>query len=422
MKLAVRYQRINLLITLIIFLLASAAFYALLHHVLILQIDEETEVEQHEIQTYINRFDALPPNIVAVEDQIVRYEKVAAPLAKSIRRTVVLEDEIEHETGDFRQLVFTVRAGGQWYRVSVSKSLEATAHLADSIGLIALGTIALMLLITFLINRIVLRRLWKPFYTTIHQLRDFKIDGPAKLLLAPTSTDEFALLNTTLEAATSKASKDYQVLKEFTENASHELQTPLAIVRSKLDLLIQDEALSEPQSHLIQDAYAAIRRMSHLNQSLLLLAKIENGQYGDQEEISLEKLLSEKLSLFDTLITDKKLTVSLSLQPVILFINPDLADMLLNNLISNAIHHNHRGGFIDVKLNEHSLTICNTAAGKELAPAGLFNRFYKTTSGATRTGLGLAIAKQVCDVSGFAINYRYEDGNRHCFSVHWKTP
>ena len=421
MKLATRYQRTNLIATLTIFLLAGAAFYFLMHRVLIFQVDEDLEIEQHEIQSYASRFDALPQNTIPVEDQIVSFKKVAGPMPNPIRQMVVLKDEVEKEKGDFRQLVFTVQARGQWYQVSVSKSLEGTKGLAHSIELIALITIGLMLLVSFLINQIVLRRLWKPFYKTIDQLTAFEIGNKQGLIFPSVTVDEFALLNKTLESATTKASHDYEILKEFTENAAHELQTPLAVIRSKLDLLIQDKDLSEAQSSIIQDTYSAIRRMAYLNQSLLTLAKIEGGQFAEKAILDIKVLLQEKLLLFDELIRDKELRIVTNAETVLLEINPALADIMLNNLISNAIFHNQVKGELDIKLTVLGLAICNTSGNGALNEGHLFTRFYKATSDTTRTGLGLAITKQICTVSGYAINYNYDQNRLHCFSITWNA-
>ena len=418
MKLAASYQRSNLLTTIFLFLLAGAAFYLLLNRVMIFQVDEDLEIEQHEIETYTKRFGSLPQNVMQVEDQVVTFEQASLPITAPIRRTVTLLDEVEHEKGDFRQLLFTVRAGTQWYRISVSKSLEGTKGLTHLIGLIALAIIALLLLASFLINRIILRRLWAPFYKTIERIKHFELGNNAGLTWPSISIDEFALLNKTLSQTTQKASEDYKILKEFTENASHELQTPLAIVRAKLDLLIQEETLSQKQSRIIQDAYIAVRRMTHLNKSLLVLAKIEGGQYEEKAGVAMKLLLEEKLVLFEAFIADKALVVDTSLAQVSLRISPALADMLLNNLLSNAIHHNSNGGSLSIKLSAQKLMICNTSPNRALVPENLFSRFYKTTSGATRTGLGLAIARQVCDNSGYKMLYDYMN-EQHCFSVYW---
>lgn len=419
MKLAARFQRSNFLATLLIFLLASLAFYILLHRVLIFQVDEDLELEQHEIQNYVKRYGVVPQHQLPVEDRIIKIEPVDYMLQKPIKKTTLLRDEVEHEEGTFRQLIFTIQAGGKWYKISVSKSLEATEGLARSIGLIGLITIALLLITSFLINNFILQKLWSPFYQTIDRMRAFELGQQEKQAWPAVAIDEFALLNETLKTAIGKAEKDYKVLKEFTQNASHELQTPLAIIRSKLDLLIQEEQLSPTQSGIIQDTYDAVSRMAYLNKSLLTLARIEGGQYGERSFLMINELLVEKLINFESFIEAKSLKVEQKMIPSKLNVNPDLVGILLNNLISNAIHHNYWGGCIRIVLDSQSLSICNSSKTPILKEAGLFTRFYKTDSGTTRTGLGLAIVKQVCDASGLRIIYHFEGDDLHCFEIKW---
>jgi signal transduction histidine kinase len=419
MKLATRYQRSNLIITLVIFIMASVAFYALLRQKLIFQVDEDLEIEQHEIEAYVARFGTMPNIMMPVEDQVVQVVPARKALPRRIRRTVKLYDAVEGEAGDFRQLVFTIDVGGSLQQVSVSKSLEATRGLTRSIGLIALVTIAVMLALSTLINRIILQRLWKPFYDTIGRLRSFDLGLQPAIELPNVTVDEFALLNTTLTTVTGKAAADYKVLKEFTENAAHELQTPLAIVRSKLDLFIQDEALSEQQSRLIQDAYEGLQRLTHLNQSLLQLAKIEGGHYMESSMVDIKALIAGKIADLDDMLRDQGLQVHTVLSDCSVTMNATLADLLLNNLLTNAIRHNRSEGRINISLDAERLSICNTSNGGPLAEADLFARFSKTSDTSNGTGLGLAISKQICEASGCAITYAFSTKRLHCFTVLW---
>jgi signal transduction histidine kinase len=162
-------------------------------------------------------------------------------------------------------------------------------------------------------------------------------------------------MNQTLEKTTSQARREYSLLKEFTENASHEMQTPLAIIRSKLDLLIQDENLSEDQSKTMQSAYSAIEKLSRLNQSLLLLAKIENNQFAETTNIDLKQKIEEKLDAFHELWQNQNISVSSSLKDATVDLNSELTEILLNNLLSNATRHNFSNGSIRIILNEKQL-------------------------------------------------------------------
>ena len=294
MKLAARYNRINLAVTLGILLVASAAFYFLLHRILVHQLDEDLEIEMVRIQSYVAQHNRLPDDGLTVPDLMVRYERPTVPIKLERYRSLVMHDVAEDHTNLFRQLSFPLQVGSTQFTTHVSKSQEASEATMRAILGVAAATVLLMLAISILLNRIVLRKLWTPFYKTLDKVKDFQL-GSAPLSLPPTRTDEFRLMNSTLEAATGKASHDYQLLKEFTENASHELQTPLSIIRSKLDLIIQDEALTAAQSIHVSGAYDAVQRLVHLNSSLLLLAKVEGGQFESGGTIDVRVALEEKL-------------------------------------------------------------------------------------------------------------------------------
>jgi signal transduction histidine kinase len=226
-------------------------------------------------------------------------------------------------------------------------------------------------------------------------------------------------MNETLRNATHQAQYDYAVLKEFTENAAHELQTPLAVIRSKLDLMIQDEELSESHTHTLLTTYKAIDKLSRLNQSLLLLAKIENKQYDETQAVDLKKKLEEKIEEFEELWASQELKVSSHLKSIQRTMNPELAEILLNNLLSNATRHNFPGGQIRIKLTEQSLIVANTSPHSELDHSRLFTRFYKPAPHNENNGLGLSIIKQICEVSGFQISYSRKD-QMHEFKILWK--
>lgn len=419
MKLFTRYNRINLFATVVIFLLAGIAFYFLLRYVLTDQVDEDLKIEQREIQTYVNKYHRLP-EIIAVKDQQINYTPVKKEKDSRTFRTIRLFDPMEKEKGVFRQLTFFVKTGDQWYEVTVSKSLEGTDDMIQSLITITLTTILLILVVSLIINRMLLRKLWQPFYDSLTAMRGFELDNKQPPQFPVTTIDEFTLMNDTLKYATAKAGQDYLALKEFTENASHELQTPLAIIQSKLDLLIQDEHLSEPQSNAVQSAYGAIQKLSRLNQSLLLLTKIENGQYTERSSINLSLKITEKLEQFEEMLVSKSITVTKETDDNIeIFMNPMLADILLNNLLSNAIKYNRPQGTIGLVVKQGLFEINNSGAGSgALDEARLFRRFGKTGQVKDGVGLGVAIIKQVAGISGLTTSYLYTN-QCHRFLFTW---
>jgi signal transduction histidine kinase len=213
--------------------------------------------------------------------------------------------------------------------------------------------------------------------------------------------------------------QDYQTLKDFADNASHEMQTPLAIINSKLDLMIQEQHLSERQMSQLQAMYDAVGRLSKLNQSLLLLTKLENNQFAHTSPVQLDSLIRQKWVQFEDLIEAKRLRVSLDLQPVLVNMNEYLADILLNNLFSNAIRHNTADGSIEIGLSNGQLSISNTGSALHFDRAGIFDRFAKNNY-SEGTGLGLAISRQICDNHHFSISYSFREPV-HSFAILFNT-
>jgi signal transduction histidine kinase len=221
-----------------------------------------------------------------------------------------------------------------------------------------------------------------------------------------TNITEFQKLNAVLNQMSIKIRQDFFNLKEFTENASHEIQTPLAIAKSKLEILIQSENLSKPQLDLIQSVDESITRLSKLNTGLLLISKIDNNQYSEFQTISVGPLIEHSLENLEDFINRKDLKVTLDLKDrPELRLNPVLAEILINNLINNAIKHNYTGGFIKVELTSSMLTVSNSGEHLNEDPEKLFNRFKKSNKNSDSLGLGLAIVRKICNYHGMKIRY-----------------
>jgi len=416
MNLLSRYYRVNIIATITVVLLTSIFYYFMIHYVLIEQLDNALKVEEQEILDFIRTNGNLPAPS-SYKDQEVAFAPASA--AGSVRRFSTTDSynkaADEHEAS--RRLVFPVIVQGKTYDVFVYKSQEETEDLVQLIVAITLVAVVLLLLIVFLINRFVLRRLWKPFNSTLQQLEKFNLSGADKLILEPTTITEFRQLNDAVSVMTKQVSQEYDTLKRFTENASHEIQTPLAIINSKLDLLIQGENINELQMEQLQDIYNAVERLSKMNQSLLLLTRIENSQFKETESIFLETVLKEKLSQFDELISNNKIVLKTDTVPLHIKCNRQLLDILLSNLLSNAIRYNTEDGIIYVRIKEHELSISNTSLLPPLDDQQIFKRFYRHAD--TRkegNGLGLSIVKQICQDFGYVPGYVYREG-RHEFYI-----
>jgi signal transduction histidine kinase len=418
MKLFTKYTRINLLVMVIVFLLSALSTYLWTNYVLIREMDGDLSGIRHSIQDYYNQYHQLPPAGHALDEEQVTYQPIGQETKDDEFTLVTRYSQREQKMHNFRQLIFTLHAGDRLYKVTIAKPLEGLHHLSRAILLVSLATILITIVAFLLTNRILLRRLWQPFYDALHAMQHFKLGNTRDLHFPATTTEEFAFMNESLGMAARKAEEDYLLLKEFTENASHELQTPLSIIRSKLEMLIQDEHLSQAQSEIARSAFAAIKKLSRLNQSLLLLTKISNQQFNNPEEISLKEKIEDKLQQFRELWQTSGITVSSRLSPAMILASPELIDILLNNLFSNASNHNIPHGDIDIELHPRQLTISNTGLALGLDPRRMFSRFYKGEQHTGHNGLGLSIIKQICEVTSLQPSYQFS-GNRHSFSFTW---
>ncbi|MEO6229481.1 MAG: ATP-binding protein [Ferruginibacter sp.] len=420
MKLLARYNRVNVFTAIVVLMVSSICYYFIIRHVLINQLDKDLRVEEEEITDYVRLNNSLP-NPMSYKDQQTSYEELYRSAIYRTTQNLELYDSLENEYLDSRRLIFPIKVSGKNYKISITKSEEETENMLQLIVLITLGIVVLLLATLFLVNRFFFNRLWQPFNNTLTQLKEFNLTGKKNIHLEGTNISEFKELNEAVFIMTGQVRQDYNTLKTFTENASHEMQTPLAIINSKLDLLIQDDTISEYQLQQLQGIYDAKDRLSKLNQSLLLLTKIENNQFNDAANIDVTQLVREKLDQFDELIHNKKLAIHTALQPLTIRCNKQLAEIMIGNLLNNAIRYNKDNGNIILTIEDNTFTISNTSMLTMLDEGQVFQRFYRhTDTGQDGNGLGLSIIKQVCDVYGFKTGY-YFIGDLHSFFIRFSS-
>jgi signal transduction histidine kinase len=304
---------------------------------------------------------------------------------------------------------------GHNYQITITESKVETEDLIKIVFLITIGVILFLLLVLFIINRFVLSRMWKPFYDILNHLRIFNVNDTTAFASSRSKIDEFDELDNAVSQMSTRVKNDYRDLKAFTENASHELLTPIAVINSKLDSLLQTGHYNEQQSKLLDDVYGAVSRLTRLNQSLLLLVKIENKLVKDEQVIDLKPLIEDKIAEFKELFGGKGLRFSCILVEKQITASNYLIEILLNNLLSNAMRHNYAQGEIRVFLTDNKLVIQNTGNENSLLGDDIFKRFSKS-SGSEGTGLGLTISKQICNNYNYKLTYKY-DVPYHTFGV-----
>ncbi len=409
MKLIKRYNQYLFPLLIVLFIASTVSSYFLIKKTLQNELDSILLRSKSRIEKYVNNNQSLPL-ISSFDEQKTIFKKIATPL-KEIKLTtgtqLIDEQNKEHIS---RKLVFSVNVKNETYEVTITEPLEGTKHLTRLIVKITLVTILVIFLLLIILNRQVLSKIWQPFYNSLTVIKSFKVNTDNKLVFPPSNINEFNLMNNHFKTAAENASRDFKNLKEFSENASHEIQTPLAVIHSKLDLLVQQESLTEKQSELIQTIYSSVNKLSKIQQSLLLLTKIDNRQFTGNNEIALDTELNNKIDQFHELWQSRSIQYKVNHEKTVIRFNKELFEILLNNLFSNATRHNLQNGHIDIKLEQGILEISNTGALKPIDPDRIFRRFYKGAPGSDNNGLGLSIIKEICDVSEGEIDYRFQNG------------
>lgn len=300
-----------------------------------------------------------------------------------------------------------VSVGNVNYRISSSNYIPSGQQIRNAIMDTVVWKLLLIILCVCVTARLVSQKMLWSLRQTMKTIQHFNVKQ--KVDFPRSRTREFKELNSFLQKMTDKAVDEYASVKEFSENASHELQTPLAILRNKLELLSETN-IEEDQAELIGDMQNAIEKLSKINRSLVLLTKLENNEYTVSENIRFCKIAKDILAAYEDRIGMKRLTVTTDIdKSIYLQIHPTLADMLVNNLVGNAIRHNVEDGKIELILTHKRFVIRNTGLPPEMPTEELFQRFKKSNQSSDSVGLGLAIVKQICEVCGFSISYNYKN-------------
>ncbi len=305
------------------------------------------------------------------------------------------------------------------YQITLVKTTMEEDELLEGI----LATFALIvgfLIVAFVIvNWLLSKTLWKPFYSTLSQLNKYEIKNHEHHHFNSEKTIEFNQLNDALNKMMDKIYSDYVQQKEFTENASHEMQTPLAVVKANLSLLMQSPNLKEDEMNRLQTIENTIKKLSSLNKALILLSKIENNQFDEGETVSLNVTTKRITDNFAEVIHSKNINLNLKLDyDVSVKMNTTLAEILITNLLQNAIRHNKENGEISIELNRNQLIISNTGMPLNIPEEQLFMRFKKNDASKESLGLGLAIVKSICKSNNINIGYSFLN-NFHIFTLNF---
>lgn len=274
----------------------------------------------------------------------------------------------------------------------------------------------LSLLIILSINIWVFRKNMKPLYVLLKWLDSSQLGKKNEPLENTTKITEFRKLNAATMAFAERGEKLFEQQKTFIGNASHEMQTPLAICRNRLEMLMEDETLTEHQLNELIKTHQTLENLTRMNRSLLLLCKIENGQFADTRSVCLNDILTHYLDDYKEVYAYRNITVTVTTDSSFCVeMNDSLVSVLVTNLLKNSFVHNIDGGFIYIKITANTFEISNTGE-KPLDRERIFERFYQGQKKEGSTGLGLALVDSICKANHLKIDYTYVE-NRHIFTI-----
>lgn len=274
----------------------------------------------------------------------------------------------------------------------------------------------LLLLIILSINIWVFRKNMKPLYVLLKWLDSSQLGKKNEPLENTTKITEFRKLNAATMAFVERGEKLFEQQKTFIGNASHEMQTPLAICRNRLEMLMEDETLTEHQLNELIKTHQTLENLTRMNRSLLLLCKIENGQFADTRSVCLNDILAHYLDDYKEVYAYRNITVTVTTDSSFCVeMNDSLVSVLVTNLLKNSFVHNIDGGFIYIKITANTFEVSNTGE-KPLDRERIFERFYQGQKKEGSTGLGLALVDSICKANHLKIDYTYVE-NRHIFTI-----
>lgn len=306
----------------------------------------------------------------------------------------------------------------QYYKVKFITSMVEEDDLIQDLVLYLIVLYVSLMITIVVLNNWMLKKIWKPFHSLMGQLRDFRIEKNHQIKTMDTTIEEFKLLNSSVTTLIDQSRARYLEQQHFIENASHELQTPLAISINKLELFLENTNLPEDDVKTMVSILDNLGRLTRLNKSLLLLSKIENRQFVDEEVIDFNRLTAEIIRDFEDLAAHKNIDLHLeSVENLNFQMNQDLAIILLTNLIKNAIVHGQKNTTVTLQIHQKTISIRNFGVLEALDSSFIFSRFKKLSNDNKSTGLGLAIAKAISEKYGIQLDYSFTE--QHVFSLHF---
>jgi len=410
MKLQVKFSLYNAVTKIAIILLLGAAILFSLEKLAYNQLDNRLikkknkiikNLTNSEIDSLLNKEESFTDYNILKEEFIVLTD---IPDNQKDSTAVVYTErrEIEGDIEVYRILNYKFSYHTNWYNLEVGETMTALQSIKNSIRFYTLIVLVIALLITLVADYAFSNFLLKPFYLIIDKKIN-KVDDPLHYNYQniPTSTDDFNILDNSVNTLMRKINTLFALEKQFIANVSHELLTPISILSTRFENMLNTPEIPVEHENKIYASIKTLNRLKVIINSLLLISKVENNQYLKTEEIDLRQELNDIYEDLEDRIADKGINYQIDLHNDHKFIgNKALMHTLLMNVINNATKYNREGGNITVtgkiKDQKYLLTIADSGLGmsKELLK-NAFDRFKRGNTEENGFGLGLAIVQSI---------------------------
>ena len=410
MKLQLKFSLYNAVTKIAIILLLGAAILFSLEKLAYNQLDNRLikkknkiikNLTNSEIDSLLNKQESFTDYNILKEEFIVLTDipdnqKDSSAVVYTERR------EIEGDIEVYRILNYKFSYHTNWYNLEIGETMTTLQSIKNSIRFYMLVVLVIALLITLVADYAFSNFLLKPFYLIIDKKIN-KVDDPLHYNYQniPTSTDDFNILDNSVNTLMRKINTLFALEKQFIANVSHELLTPISILSTRFENMLNTPEIPVEHENKIYASIKTLNRLKVIINSLLLISKVENNQYLKTEEIDLRQELTDIYEDLEDRISDKSINYQIDLRNDYQFIgNKALMHTLLMNVINNAIKYNREGGAITIKgqLKEQKYSLVITDTGLGMSKALLKNAFDRFKRGNTEEngfGLGLAIVQSI---------------------------
>jgi len=403
----------NLPIIMLVFLISGISFTKAIEYILDLNVLKVLEIRKtaliHELQGSNDQDFSGNRHLSKIYDYDIH--KVVSPYYGNVIKDTLVYNKPDNTYLQLKSLTFGTTINGINYKLTVRKSIVDYQEIIEVVtGIMIIMFVVLILVLNgsfYMVSKIA----WKPFYRTLDKVLSYRLNSGEEIHFEQSGIKEFDQLNETLQAMTSMIRSEYRQLKDFTEHISHELQTPVTIIKARTDILLQSTSLNSDDLRTAASIRQAADRLAMMTEGLVTLTRIDSGWFIGKVSIELSHAIKQKLSWYEELIELRQIEISISgSDKAVIEMNERLWEMLIGNLLSNAIKHNKDGGFIDVVIRRNQLQISNSMnrpAG-ETNSTKLMERYYSENP-QKGLGLGMSIIESICRTQGFEFYYEEVD-------------